>query len=141
MLDGVAEAYQYEIYERSLVAAHGTAAGMLRLSEGGLTDPYFLQDQQDAIGALIALAELSPREREVLDLYFWGKNSMPEVGRILDTSTSYIQQVMSRTLIKLRTAAARLNSVELSSIKIHGRMKLMAEESAPTTEIGESTSE
>jgi RNA polymerase sigma factor (sigma-70 family) len=58
-----------------------------------------------------ALAELSPREREVLALRFGGDLKGPEIAELTGFTLSNVQQILSRSLRKLR---ARLEDGELS---------------------------
>jgi RNA polymerase sigma factor (sigma-70 family) len=50
-----------------------------------------------------ALAQLSDRDREVVALRFGGDLTGPEVAALLDLSLANVQQILSRSLRKLRT--------------------------------------
>lgn len=50
-----------------------------------------------------ALAELSDREREVVALRFGGDLSGPEIAALLGLNLANVQQILSRSLRKLRT--------------------------------------
>ena len=50
-----------------------------------------------------ALARLSDRDRELLALRFGGDLTGPEIAHLLDLSLANVQQIMSRSLRKLRT--------------------------------------
>jgi RNA polymerase sigma factor (sigma-70 family) len=50
-----------------------------------------------------ALAKLSNRDREVLALRFGGDLTGPEIAKLLDLSLANVQQILSRSLRKLRT--------------------------------------
>jgi RNA polymerase sigma-70 factor (ECF subfamily) len=58
-----------------------------------------------------ALAKLAPREREVLALRFGGDLSGPEIATLTNLSLANVQQILSRSLRRLR---ARLDDGELS---------------------------
>jgi RNA polymerase sigma-70 factor (ECF subfamily) len=49
-----------------------------------------------------ALAELSARDREVIALRFGGDLNNPEIAELLDLSLANVQQIVSRSLRKLR---------------------------------------
>jgi RNA polymerase sigma factor (sigma-70 family) len=49
-----------------------------------------------------ALSQLGHREREVLTLRFGGDLSGPEIAELLDLSLANVQQIISRSLRKLR---------------------------------------
>ncbi|HET6866127.1 MAG TPA: sigma-70 family RNA polymerase sigma factor [Solirubrobacteraceae bacterium] len=49
-----------------------------------------------------ALARLSERDREVLALRFGGDMTGPEIARLLNLSLANVQQILSRSLRKLR---------------------------------------
>jgi RNA polymerase sigma factor (sigma-70 family) len=51
---------------------------------------------------LAALASLSERDREVIALRFGGDMTGPEIARLLDLSLANVQQILSRSLRKLR---------------------------------------
>jgi RNA polymerase sigma factor (sigma-70 family) len=51
-----------------------------------------------------ALAELSAREREVIALRFGGDLTGPEIAALLDLTLANVQQILSRSLRKLRQA-------------------------------------
>jgi RNA polymerase sigma-70 factor, ECF subfamily len=51
---------------------------------------------------LHALARLSERDREVLALRFGGDMSGPEIAKVLNLSLANVQQILSRSLRKLR---------------------------------------
>lgn len=58
----------------------------------------------------VALAELTPRDREVLALRFGGDLSGPEIATMTGLTLANVQQIISRSLRRLRT---RLESGEL----------------------------
>jgi RNA polymerase sigma factor (sigma-70 family) len=51
---------------------------------------------------LAALASLSERDREVIALRFGGDMTGPEIARLLNLSLANVQQILSRSLRKLR---------------------------------------
>ena len=51
---------------------------------------------------LVALARLTEREREVLALRFGGDMSGPEIAQLMNLSLANVQQILSRSLRKLR---------------------------------------
>jgi RNA polymerase sigma factor (sigma-70 family) len=51
-----------------------------------------------------ALAELSPRDREVVALRFGGDLTGPEIADLTGLSLSNVQQILSRSLRRMRTA-------------------------------------
>jgi RNA polymerase sigma-70 factor (ECF subfamily) len=53
-----------------------------------------------------ALATLPDRDREVLGLRFGGDLTGPEIAEVLDLSLANVQQIVSRSLKKLRTLLA-----------------------------------
>jgi RNA polymerase sigma-70 factor (ECF subfamily) len=53
---------------------------------------------------LAALARLNERDREVLALRFGGDMSGPEIAKLLGLSLANVQQILSRSLRKLRGA-------------------------------------
>lgn len=55
------------------------------------------------------LADLTPREREVLALRFGGDLSGAEISRALDLSEANVHQIVSRSLKKLRSAKQDVN--------------------------------
>jgi RNA polymerase sigma-70 factor (ECF subfamily) len=54
-----------------------------------------------------ALEKLSQRDREVIALRFGGDLSGPEIAELLDLSVANVQQILSRSLRKLRTELER----------------------------------
>jgi RNA polymerase sigma-70 factor (ECF subfamily) len=50
-----------------------------------------------------ALVELSDRDREVIALRFGGDLNGPEIAELLDLSLANVQQILSRSLRRLRT--------------------------------------
>jgi len=65
-----------------------------------------------------ALAQLSEREREVLALRFGGDLTGPEIAAMLDLSLANVQQILSRSLRKLR---ALLETTSLGSQTVGAR--------------------
>jgi RNA polymerase sigma-70 factor (ECF subfamily) len=65
-----------------------------------ITDPYIGIDPQLAE----ALATLSPRDREIVALRFGGDLSGPEIAGMTGLSVSNVQQILSRSLRRLRGA-------------------------------------
>ena len=57
----------------------------------------------DAPELVSALARLSERDREVIALRFGGDMSGPEIAHLLKLSLANVQQILSRSLRKLRT--------------------------------------
>ncbi|HZU77411.1 MAG TPA: sigma-70 family RNA polymerase sigma factor, partial [Dehalococcoidia bacterium] len=55
---------------------------------------------------LSALARLSERDREVIALRFGGDMSGPEIAHLLNLSLANVQQILSRSLRKLRVLLA-----------------------------------
>lgn len=51
-----------------------------------------------------ALAELSPRDREVIALRFGADLTGPEIAELADLSLANVQQILSRSLRRLRAA-------------------------------------
>lgn len=51
-----------------------------------------------------ALATLSPRDREIVALRFGGDLTGPEIAELTDLSLANVQQILSRSLRKLRVA-------------------------------------
>ena len=49
-----------------------------------------------------ALAQLSDRDREVIALRFGGDLTGPEIAELMDLSLANVQQILSRSLRKLR---------------------------------------
>jgi RNA polymerase sigma factor (sigma-70 family) len=62
-----------------------------------------------------ALQELSERDREVLALRFGGDLTGPEIAAMLDLSLANVQQIVSRSLKKLRALLADEASTTLAS--------------------------
>jgi RNA polymerase sigma-70 factor (ECF subfamily) len=58
-----------------------------------------------------ALAELSGRDREVLALRFGGDRTGPEIAEMLDLSLANVQQILSRSLRRLRAALEAADAV------------------------------
>jgi RNA polymerase sigma factor (sigma-70 family) len=52
---------------------------------------------------LAALSKLNDRDREVIALRFGGDLNGPEIAELLDLSLSNVQQILSRSLRRLRT--------------------------------------
>jgi RNA polymerase sigma factor (sigma-70 family) len=50
-----------------------------------------------------ALAQLGDREREVIALRYGGEMNGPEIAELLDITLANVQQIVSRSLRKLRT--------------------------------------
>ncbi len=65
------------------------------------------QRLEGSSGLPAALAELSDREREVLALRYGGDLSGPEIAALLGLSLANVQQILSRSLRKLRTLLPR----------------------------------
>jgi len=61
-----------------------------------------------------ALAQLSEREREVLALRFGGDLTGPEIAAMLDLSLANVQQILSRSLRKLRGLLEEADGVSRS---------------------------
>lgn len=55
---------------------------------------------------IAALAELSDRDREVVALRFGGDLTGPEIAQLLGLSLANVQQILSRSLRRLRTLLA-----------------------------------
>ena len=67
--------------------------------------PHSLGPEQDlglSPGLAAALATLSQRDREVIALRFGGDLTGPEIAALLDLSLSNVQQILSRSLRRLR---------------------------------------
>jgi RNA polymerase sigma-70 factor (ECF subfamily) len=58
-----------------------------------------------------ALARLGERERQVIALRFGGDLRGPEIADLLDLSLANVQQILSRSLRKLRSELERSNEV------------------------------
>jgi RNA polymerase sigma factor (sigma-70 family) len=59
---------------------------------------------------LAALAELSDRDREVIALRFGGDLNGPEIAELLGLTLANVQQILSRSLRRLRTSLADLRT-------------------------------
>ena len=62
-----------------------------------------------------ALATLSDRDREVVALRFGADLSGPEIARMLDLSLANVQQILSRSLRKLRTLLENTEPYEVDT--------------------------
>lgn len=75
------------------------------LDELGRDEPY--ADAAETLGLdpdlATALAQLSPRDREVVALRFGGDLTGPEIADELGLSLANVQQILSRSLRRLRT--------------------------------------
>jgi RNA polymerase sigma-70 factor, ECF subfamily len=71
-------------------------------------DPQASEDQMEGVlrraTVRAALADLSPRERELIALKFHGGLSNPEIARVLGVSESNAGTLLHRTITKLRKA-------------------------------------
>jgi RNA polymerase sigma-70 factor (ECF subfamily) len=56
-----------------------------------------------------ALAALSPRDREIVALRFGGDLNGPEIAELTDLSLANVQQILSRSLRKLRDLLEKTN--------------------------------
>jgi RNA polymerase sigma factor (sigma-70 family) len=54
-----------------------------------------------------ALAELGPRERELIALRFGGDMSGPEIAHLTGITVSNVQQILSRSLRRMRASLDR----------------------------------
>jgi len=62
------------------------------------------EERSSATPELIeALAQLAERDREVLALRFGGDLTGPEIAELMGLSLANVQQILSRSLRKLRT--------------------------------------
>lgn len=70
-----------------------------------------------------ALAELVPRDREVLALRFGGDLNGPEIAAMTGLSLANVQQILSRSLRKLRTRleGGELDRSRASSVRARSR--------------------
>jgi RNA polymerase sigma-70 factor (ECF subfamily) len=64
---------------------------------------------------LEALTQLSDRDREVLALRFGGDLTGPEIAALLGLSLANVQQILSRSLRKLRVLLEAKNATELGA--------------------------
>jgi RNA polymerase sigma-70 factor, ECF subfamily len=55
-----------------------------------------------------ALAQLGPRERELIALRFGGDLTGPEIGQLTGLSAANVQQILSRSLRRMRASLERL---------------------------------
>ena len=71
-------------------------------------DPEVGEDQLEAVllraTVRAALAELAPRERELIALKFYAGLSNPDIARVLGVSESNAGTLLHRTITKLRKA-------------------------------------
>lgn len=67
----------------------------------GTTGPQGEPGLEPALG--VAVAALSARERELLALRFGGDMTGPEIAETMQLSLANVQQILSRTLRRLRT--------------------------------------
>src|SRR3954447_20336574 len=86
------------------------------LGEGGVGEEHLpAEDGPDASGVAAELAAalktLNPRDREVVALRFGADLSGPEIAGLLDLRLANVQQILSRSLRKLRS---ELESAELA---------------------------
>lgn len=65
----------------------------------------------------LAMSNLSPREKQVLSLYYFEQLTMHEIASILDVRNSRISQIHSAALAKLRAHLAATESSEDSKTK------------------------
>ena len=77
------------------------------LGEGGVTEEQLpTEEGPEAYGISpeleAALATLSERDREVVALRFGGDLRGPEIAKVLDLTLANVQQILSRSLRKLR---------------------------------------
>lgn len=86
-----------------------------RADKGDRTEPFEGEDHhprvdgpEERLGLSpeleAALAQLGPRDREVIALRFGGDLTGPEIATVTGLSVANVQQILSRSLRKLRTA-------------------------------------
>ncbi len=68
----------------------------------GVTSPHELVDERDQLRE--ALASLAPEEYDAIALRFGGDLTGPEIADMLDLTLANVQQILSRSLRRLRVA-------------------------------------
>jgi RNA polymerase sigma factor for flagellar operon FliA len=72
-------------------------------------DPFFVCAQGEMKEILAkAIDELSPKERDVLSLYYFEELTMKEVGAVIGVVESRVSQIHSAAIVKLRSHLAEL---------------------------------
>ena len=76
-------------------------------------NPFELYVQEECCGKLaLAMAELSPRERQILGLYYHDEKTMKEIGALLRVGESRVSQIHSAAMARLRVRMRQLLAVE-----------------------------
>jgi RNA polymerase sigma factor for flagellar operon FliA len=97
-----------------------------RLADEAQQDPFELCLESEMAELLArAVADLSPRERHVLALYYYEELTMKEVGALLGVGEARVSQIHSALLARLR---ARMREL----LEARGPKKLAAVRRAPT---------
>lgn len=101
-----------------LAISHNVLIDHYRRDRSATQDPIGEEGVGEAVGLRIegpeqdlgvapelarALEQLTDREREILALRFGGDLSGPEIARVADLSLANVQQILSRSLRKLRS--------------------------------------
>jgi RNA polymerase sigma factor for flagellar operon FliA len=96
-----------------------------RLADEAQQDPFqlCLESEMETLVAQ-AVADLSPRERQVLALYYYKELTMKEVGAVLGVGEARVSQIHSASLVRLR---ARLREL----LESRGPERLAATRTAP----------
>ena len=111
------------VIARNLLVDHRRAAGTARSrspEEGELEAVPAAPDRID-LGldpeVAAALAELSPRERELIALRYGGDLTGPEIAELTGLTLANVQQILSRSLRRMRaTIEAEADAADASSL-------------------------
>jgi len=95
--------------QAELAEGRGEAGASLGRAPAAHEDPYSQCLRAELRGLLtLALGDLSPRERQVLALYYYEELTMQEVGEVLGVAEARISQMHSAALVRLRARMRQL---------------------------------
>jgi RNA polymerase sigma factor (sigma-70 family) len=110
---------------RNLLVDHrrSTATSRERTGEEGELDAVAAEPDQFSLGLEpeleVALAELSPRERELIAMRFGADLTGPEIAELTGLTLANVQQILSRTLRRMRaTIEASRGAADTRSVRV-----------------------
>jgi RNA polymerase sigma factor (sigma-70 family) len=74
--------------------------------EGDDTERNYLMREKEQLDNLMVerlLVQLSPRQREVLTLYYWDEKNYEDICKIMNMNYQSVRNLMHRSLTKLRS--------------------------------------
>jgi RNA polymerase sigma factor for flagellar operon FliA len=87
------------LYEDN-ISVYNTSGISVNSSDGGVAARLYAEERKRVIAE--AIAELKPREQQVVSLYYYEKLKLSEIAEVLEVTESRVSQIHSKCMILLK---------------------------------------